>query len=267
MRIILTVLALVSFAACSRDQGGEVAKPDTILYSYLPSDATFIAGARLAAMRNSPVYTQFRDRLPREVRPYESEATEIVIAGSGGDESLILARGKFDKQRIERDSKNTPPGGELAFLANDLIAIGRPAGIESARGRAGSALTAKIPAAAHIWAVTNGGLPIDLPERSNLSNLSRLSQDLKLGVLGIQVTDAVRADLLTEFQAPKSAEQMQTALRGFIGLARLSTPDDQPHYLQALDAIQIQRSESQVTLTADWPPTLVDTVLKALPTR
>src|SRR3954468_22725623 len=92
----------VMITGCNRDPASSAGKPDTELYSYIPPDATFIAGVRISHMRSSPVYARLRDGLPQEALPYEKEATEMVIS-TDGVHTLILVRGKFDKKRIERD--------------------------------------------------------------------------------------------------------------------------------------------------------------------
>lgn len=262
--ITVVAIALVS-VACNQQSGPRAAKSDADLYSYLPPDAVFAAGARLSHMRKSPIYERFRDRLPAEVLPYEKEASELVIT-SDGAHSLVLVRGKFDRRRLERDLKASDhKSAPVEFLADDLIAIGERAQVDAAKRRAGSSLAGQIPAAADVWAVTNGRLPLQPPERSNLSNLNRLGQDLQMGVIKLNLSDAIQADARFEFANEPASEQAQTALRGFIGLARLSTPDGKEQLLQVLDRIQVGREKARVVLKADWPAELVNTVLQALP--
>jgi hypothetical protein len=268
-RLFLTALAALTLA-CNSESGSTATKPDKGLYAYLPPDATFIAGARVAHLRKSPLYKTFRDRLPAEALPYEKDATEIVVS-TDGVHTLLLARGKFNKQQLESDlGKNGTPT-TVTNLASDLIAIADPTTIATAKkskeAHSGSALVAQIPTPADLWLVTNGQLPIPVPERSNLSNLNRLSQDLRLGVAGFQVSDAIQADVHLDFANDAASEQAHTALRGFLGLARLSTPEGKEQLLNVLDRLLISRDKARVIVKADWPPELVQTLIGMLPTR
>jgi hypothetical protein len=271
---MLTRLLLAAFAAftlaCNTQSASTAAKPDNDLYAYLPPDATLIAGARVAHLRKSPLYKTLLDRLPAAARPYEKDANEIVVS-TDGLHTLVLARGKFNPQQLEHDLGANGASGSITTLAPDLIALSDPSTIAAARKskdtHVGSPLTAQIPATADLWLITNGHLPIQLPERSNLSNLNRLAQDLRLGVAGFQITDAIQADTRLDFTTDAASEQAHTALRGFIGLARLSTPNGKEQLLNVLDRLMVSRDKSRVVIKADWPPDLVQTLISMIPAR
>ena len=268
-RLLPTALLALTLA-CNTQTGSTTAKPDNDLYAYLPPDATFVAGARVAHLRKSPLYKTFRDRLPAQALPYEKDATEIVVS-TDGLHTLVLARGKINKQQLEHDLRAGGAPGSITTLAPDLIAISDPSTIAAARKsretHSGSPLATQIPTTADLWLVTNGHLPIQFPERSNLSNLNRLAQDLRLGVVGFQITDAIQADAHLDFTTDAASEQAHTALRGFIGLARLSTPNGKEQLLNVLDRIQIRRNRGSLQVMADWPPELVNTLIGILPAR
>jgi len=255
-------LTAVLLVACGCNRAGNAGKPDADLYSYVPPDSTFIAGARFSSLRTKPLYQKLLERMPQEMRPYEKQASEMVIA-SDGMSMLILARGKFDKKQLERDLKDTT----VTYLSDDLIAVAPPGRIEIAKRRAGSALGKSIPGDGEIWMVTNGNLPIPIPERSNLNNLSRIAQDLTLARLNLHVNDGIRGEFDADFRTEKAAEQMNTAVRGFMGLARLSAPQGKPELLRALDAMQTKYEAKHFQLTADWSADLVDVLLRSLPQR
>jgi hypothetical protein len=86
-------------------------------------------------------------------------------------------------------------------------------------------------------------------------------------VLGFQVTDAIQADAHFDFADEQASEQANTALRGFLGFARLSTPNGKEQFLNVLDRIQIARDKASVVVKADWPPDLVKTLMNLLPAR
>ena len=90
-RFLLATLAIFTLG-CNIQTGSTVAKPDNDLYAYLPPDATFLAGARVAHLRKGPLYKTFRDRLPSQALPYEKDATEIVVSTDGWAEG-DLGRG------------------------------------------------------------------------------------------------------------------------------------------------------------------------------
>jgi hypothetical protein len=62
-------------------------------------------------------------------------------------------------------------------------------------------------------------------------------------------------------QNDASAKQIHDALRGLIGIGRLSTPDNQPDLLRAYDGIKVEQQGKVVNVTAKVPQDLVDKVL------
>ena len=57
------------------------------------------------------------------------------------------------------------------------------------------------------------------------------------------------------------ARHVHDALRGAIGMARLSTPDNQPELLKVYDAIQVAQINSRVEVNGDLPGDQVDRIL------
>jgi hypothetical protein len=252
----LFVFALfVGTVGCAR----QISNPETVdaeMASYLPSDATLIGGVRLKILRTRPIFKHVSGALPEASRPFAAQADEILFA-SDGKQTLVLARGKFDRQQLEREAN----GVQLVFLKPDLVAAGSPASLAAAQKRTGSALTKDTPVGADLWVVTNGNLPLDLPERSNFSNLNRMRRDLQLATLSLNAGDGVHLAAHASFGTPAGAEQMHTTLRGLMGFARLSLPHDKPELQKAFDSVQVTLKERSVDFAAAWSEEQAEKIL------
>ena len=66
--------------------------------------------------------------------------------------------------------------------------------------------------------------------------------------------------VFTKF-ASSYGKRYSDALKGFVGLGRLSTPDSKPDLLRLFDAIQTEQNGLNVDLTAKLPSDLVERFL------
>ena len=75
-----------------------------------------------------------------------------------------------------------------------------------------------------------------------------LREGLKVGVLANTPNDG-------------ESKQLNDALRGLVGLGRLSLPDNQPDLLRAFDGIKVAQQGPAVTLKVDESAELVEKLL------
>ena len=54
---------------------------------------------------------------------------------------------------------------------------------------------------------------------------------------------------------------MADAIRGMIGLGRLSVPENQPEMLRLFDGIKVEQQQQSIQFTAQIPADLVDRLL------
>jgi hypothetical protein len=124
-----------------------------------------------------------------------------------------------------------------------------------------------IPKDDQIWAVSRGGLPlVGIPLRSDidsaLSNIVGFVNGTAMGV-GIDTGIHVLADLTCI--SDQGAQRVRDALRGSLGLARLTTRDNQLELLRLYDSIHVDQENSAIHVRADLAPDLANTLLAYIP--
>lgn len=296
-RSLVVCLAVLTAASCSRKPAPSPLGIDAQLAAMTPREATVLAGFRMDRIRSSPLYEEyFRGRLPGagdaagELMRFQEQVDELLVAVSGR-ETLVLARGRFDRAAVERKLRDsgaaeTSVAAHKAFGGSNALFVPLDGGyalagprtlVEDALGRAGHtvALPARffkpaqeIPAASHAWVISVGQLPpLAIPERSNLANLPRALERVELATASADLGNGMKLHAAATCTTEDDARQIQTLLRGVIGMARLSAPADQRELRAAFDRIQVAQSERTVTLSANLPADLVDLLAGALGVR
>jgi len=258
------------------------------LASLIPADATMAAGIKMDAVRKSPLFAKY---LPEVLKRGESrggdllayhEGLEEAVVASTGKKFLVAVRGKFPRKEIEDKLKaegmeatsfHGKPGFRkngmgVVFLADNLAMAGAEEEVlQSTRkfdsegvmpARFVKSLQA-MAADTAFWAVTIGmpALP-EVPERSNLANLPKLLQGVELGTLSGRLADGLELKTKAACSSQTDAQQLETALRGAIGMARLSTPSGKPELLRAFDGIKVEQAGTDVTLDAKLPEAVIE---------
>lgn len=290
-RRALLLAVLLAVAACQHQQpaGFHIDPP---LEALVPTGTVFIMGANFDAIRNTQVYQKYSGviSLPR-LNEFTAQTgidprkdLSQVISVSNGKTGAIIARGKFNQGDVEArlQSKGAT---RLAYKGHNLFGNEHNAVlfIDSTTVLAGSTPVLKsifdardqrhglppvlaervraIPANAQIWAAFVGGvqaLNIGVPENSNLANIVGLLKGIDNAILGIDFSNGLALKASADCKTPADAKRVHDALRGVIGLGRLSTPDNQPELLKLYDAIQVEAQQKQVNVTAILPPDLVN---------
>lgn len=262
-----------------------------------PREATILAGFRMDRIRTSPLYEEyFHGRLPGagesagELMRFQEQVDELLIAVTGR-ETLLLARGRFDRAAVERKLQETGAagtsvagrkafgGGGALFVPLDggYVLAGARTLVEDALSRAGHtvALPARffkpaqeIPASSHAWVISVGQLPpLPVSERSNLANLPRALEHVELATASADLSRGVKLRMAAACTTEDDARQIQTLLRGLLGMARLSAPSGERELLAALDRIQVVQDERTVTVNANLPADLAELLAGALGVR
>jgi hypothetical protein len=267
---------LLLMAGCRPAETGSAAV-DPVLASLVPPDTTMLVGVRMDAVRATPL---FKELAQQEMRSSLDEFTaefgldprrdisELLIASNGKD-VLAMARGKFDMAK-------KPPMG-VALLDGSTAAAGSPDAIgallsrrKAHSGGLPAALREKIKSISipnQIWAVSlgwNAALDSAIPEKGNMANLRRVfrtvdsftvAADLRLG-LNLAASGMCRSD--------QDARTLADAFHGFIGIGRLSTPDNQPDLLKVYDAIKVDQNQRSIGVKAEIPMNLLEKFLKEM---
>jgi hypothetical protein len=288
----VAVLAML-LSACNRRQPdtGSI-HIDPALEALVPPDTLFIMGANIDAIRNTSVYQKHigvvnlprLNEFSRQTGIDPRKDLSQVLSVSNGKTGVLMARGKFgegdvqprlEKQGAKRfaykgqnlfgDDRNavmflnstTALAGSTATLKSVIDDRNQPHGLPAALAE----MIRSIPGDNQIWAAFIGGtqgLNMTVPENSNLASAIRVFKGMDRAVLGMDLRNGFDLNGNAICDTENNARQLRAALKGIIGLGRLSTPDSKPEMLKLYDAIQVDQTQQKVTVTAHVPPDLVN---------
>jgi hypothetical protein len=292
MRLIPVLLLCAALFSCAPKT---VLSPflDPVLENLVPSDTVFIVGANVDAIKNTPVYQKLLSRADLPQLNEFAKQTGLdprkdlsqVISVSNGKTGLFMARGKFNAAQLEPRleaqgaTRFTYKGYKLfgnergaVFFVNPSTAIAGP----TARVRQlidehdlpGHGVPAalreqirQLPATDQIWAALSGGLralDLSILEDSNLGNVLRVFQGIEAARLGIDLRNGIDLQAEALCRSERDAKRVRDAVKGVVGLGRLSTPDNRPELLRLYDGIQADQNGSRAEVTARIAPDLVD---------
>jgi hypothetical protein len=295
---IFLFAGLAAAVSCSRlvTRGVVV---DSSFQPFIPADTKVLAGVQIAKLAATPLYNSHKEQFNLAQLQGFSERTgldptrdlsEILFAWDG-KQSLLMARGHFAQSKVgpkleslgarRRSYKNYTLFGDdrnwLAFI-HDGFAIGGPYqslrdlidGRDKSHGGIPAELQRRleaIPKADQIWAVSRGGLPVSgIPMRSDvdsaLSNIAGVVSSAAMGI-GIDTGIHLQADLTCI--SDQGAQRVRDALRGGLGLARLTTKDNQLGLLRLYDSVHVDQENSVIHVRSDLPPDLANQLLSYIP--
>lgn len=281
-------MAIVS-VGCAR-KGAVGPKIDPALATLIPDDTTLLVGTRLEALERTPIYQKYlADRNFPQVEEFakqtgldpKKDLWELLFV-SDGKNNVLLGRGKFANEmepRLEKDGAKrfgykgyNLIGDEKAavvFISSSTAAMGPTESLRFLLDQRGAskgpppALTAlmkDIPPDAQFWAAYDGG-PVDLPFTGNLANITRFIKSIQTGNLYFDLRLGLNGVASGECSTEQNAEEVQGALKAFIGLGRLKTPANQPEMQAAWDGLRTTLQDKRVKLYIDVPQNVVDQFL------
>ena len=273
MFILRCGLALMCLAAlgCSSAQTGAV-RVDGALAALVPADTVTLAGVRLDALRATPIYQKWiagkpllmADEFAKETGlDLRKDVSELLVASNGKD-TVALARGKFSPAALDPKL-----AGTVAFINSTTAVAGPPAVVRAVVDRRNpsgvpAALLAKvrtISAQNQIWAVSLGGfsqIASAVPPAGPMASLGKILSMLEDLTLAADLRSGVNAAVTGLCKTEQDARSLSDALRGLIGLGRLSTPNDEPEMLRLYDGIQVEQQQRTVRVRAQIPQDLLD---------
>jgi hypothetical protein len=218
------------------------------------------------------------------------DLTSLLVSWDGSH-PLLLARGSFTAQNLEKQLRGAGaertsykaytllgnPRESVAFpqagfaLAGAAVSV-RAALDSHAAGNSGvpedlQQRLAGVPKSAQIWEASSAGLPFtELAMRSDLeSALSNISGYVSGTSAGITLASGanVQADIICV--SSEGAQRVHDALRGLIGLSRLSTNASRLDMLRLWDAVHVDQDQQVVHVRVDLPADLADKLLAELP--
>jgi len=265
---------------------------DPALEMLVPPDTTFIVGASIDKIKDTPVYQRLLKNLDLSQLDDFAKKTGVdprkdlwqVISVSNGKTALLMARGKFSTEmepRLQSEGAQrigykgyTLLGNEqgaVLFMNTSTAVAGSTDQLRQVidrRGQSASGLPEGLRDEIHklspddeIWAASVGGLSnlgLQAPENSNLANAMQVLKGIDAIRLGLDVRSGLKAEAAATCDSEKSAKRVHDSLRGLIGFGRLNTPDNRPDLLQLYDSIKVTQDHTRTDLTAAIGPDLVD---------
>jgi hypothetical protein len=293
MKTVLLALAL-AITGCKSGQFGAT-RIDPVLAALVPGDTIMLSGVRLAEARTTQTYAQLVAQQRLSVLDDFAKSTnfdprkdvnEMLIASDGVD-SVVLARGNFKLQAPAELNKSDYKGvtiyggltGSYAILDSTTAVVGSERGVRKAidqkqSGRTGPAVlldrAKALPGSGQIWFVSNGFGT--LPDTAaglggNLGNIGRVLKSLESATAIIDLRSGLDADVRGLCRTDPDAKMLSEAIRGMVGLGRLSVPENQPEMLKLFDGIKVEQTQRSVQLSLKIPTDLIDRLLKVTNSR
>jgi hypothetical protein len=246
MRTMLIALTLL-IAGCGRSP--EMVEIDRDLARLVTSDTTALVDIKIDKLRGTPLYQK-----------YIAGRIDAVKGRDDASEALFVFDGKQPRVFWK----------EKAGVFESVNGKGK---VQPGRGSGGvpPALREKmraIPSQSQIWGVGLGSslMALDaVPQQGNLANLRNLFQALESWTMAADLAASAKIEANGVYRTGKDAQQIHDALRGLLGIARLSTPSDSPELLRLYDGVQISMEETSVRIKSEIAPADLDSLMRQFP--
>lgn len=283
--------------SCSKSQQTAASLDDVFRAGISPNVQTLVS-VKLDRLKASELYRrhqqllelpQFNAMAERAGLDPRRDVSSLCVVWDG-KHLLLMAQGGFSTAQLEQKSmaggaQRVPykkftlltrgadsvsiPGHGLAVAASTSV-VQSTLDLLSARAGAVPAelleRLAEVPSDAQIWEVSRGGLPAaNFPLRSDIdSALSNIAAFVSGTSLGLRFDSGSHLQSRIICKSPEGAQRVNDAMRGLIGLARLSTNDNELDLLRLWDSVSVSRDQQIIRVQADLPADLSDKMIDKL---
>lgn len=296
-RVLLCATVLLVVGCAKKSETGVFVDP--AFPSLVPSDTTLLAGFRLDQIKTSSLYREYAGKIDIAQLNEFSRRTGLdplqdvgsVLIAYDGKESVAIARGRFSldlsTQKLEGlgasrtiYKKYTLIGSApdaVAFINPGLAVAGRESALRTlidSRDRSDTGVShdlqirlKSLPKDDQVYVVSSAGIPLSVfPSRSDVqSSLSNIIGFINGLTAGLAIDEGVHLSAKIDCISDAGAKRVNDALRGAIGLARLTTKDNQLDLLRLYDSVHIEQQQSTVQIHADIAGDLIGKLLDAFP--
>ncbi len=290
----LAALFALTLAACDSGRIGAI-RIDPSLQSLVPGNTTMLAGADIDSLRNTAFYQRAirvagadgLDSLTRLTGIDPRKDVHEVLTCSDGKTAVVLADGRWDNNAVQQHLASNgavrsdfhgrtlySAGTSAVWFPRSRFAAAGPTDavkqlIAAQDGEHGipDAFRDKlnvVPEGSQFWLADIGrpaALAAKAPQGSTLGNILEMVRGVNGLALGLDLRTGLHLEAQVTCDAEDDARRVRDALRGLIGMGRLSTPDNQPDLLKVFDAIEVNRDHTAVNVSAKLPQNLVDKFL------
>lgn len=285
---------LVLLGACESSRVGSV-HIDPSLQALVPANTVFLSGADVVSVRDTKFYRRFLSTIdPAQLSTFAGETgidprkdLDEILTCSDGKNTALLARGRFAQADLEKrlrangaqaavyKGRSIFVAGRAAvwFPAKSIAVAGPEAAlhnvIDAQDGAHGVPMDLRTeldsaPPESQVWLAFVGGvhgIADAVPSNSNLANAAQMLRGMDAASLGFDLRTGLNLEARIHCKTSDDGRHIHDALRGLIGMGRLSTPDNQPDMLKMFDAIEVTQSQAIVHVGAKLPQDLVDKFL------
>jgi hypothetical protein len=264
------------------------------LEALIPADTAYLFDANVARLRQTDVYQRLEHvalpaagHIVKDIGIDPRKDIQEVLACSNGTGVVTMVLGNFNARDLEPKlrARGVPSvawkgytlygtaEASLTFMGPSIAAGGSTPALKAMiDGRDGKhgvpaalvPLVDAIPDRDQMWAVSAGGLPgfrMGVTEGSRLGDIAGMLRGIEGVVVGVDFSKGLNLDARLDCRSDDDAKHVHDALRGAIGMARLTTPNNRPDLLQVYDAIQVTQSNARVVVNGDLPAEQVNRFL------
>jgi hypothetical protein len=297
--LLFAAVSFISSTGCSGTKHTGVSVP-AIFRSAVSTDAQTLVAIELDQLKASELYKRHREQLESQqinamseragLDPRRDLAKMLVVWDR--KQLLLLAKGSFSPAQIEAKSvaggaqrvsyKNftlfargpeavVAPDGNL-LIAGPIPAVEAALDMQSSQqGSVPDELQqrlSEVPADAQMWVVSRGGLPgTNSPLPPMLASaLSNFAPFVSGTAAGMRFDSGAHLQARILCKSADGAQHVTDTMRGLVGLARLTTKDNELDLLRMWDAVSISKDDNIVRLQADLPADLADKLIAQLMT-
>ena len=228
--------------------GPRSAEIDPALARLVPSDTRALVDIKADALRATPLYRKLLEGNLKDLRVTDDVSEALAV--SNGKDVLVFTKGKSGIAQYDRDGNKTvpsaAPGGVPVILREKLRVI---------------------PPQNQVFGVGVGGslpVPDGLPSQGNFGNLLNLLTGLESWTLAADLRSGLKSETAAVYKTEQDARQIHDALRGLLGIARLSTPQDAPELLKLYDAVKISMEKNTLAVSTDIAADLLDKAVERI---
>jgi hypothetical protein len=284
-------------SSCSQKTASGV-EVDSGLRGYILPKCKVLAGVDLDKLKQTDFYRRHQSQLelpqlneiPREIGIDPRRDLSSFMFAWNGIDALAMTRGSFDPATLEKRlstatrhekyNKLTLYGDgrrDIVVLPKGVILAGPPAllkGVIADDKTGGGGVPedlklqlARVAKGSQAWLVSSGVISAGkLALRSDSTSMfSNISDYINASAIGVTLGSGAALDGHISCISEEGSQRVHDALRGIIGLARLSTKDNQIDQLRIWDAIQVEKQGKDVRIAAALTPELADKLVALLP--
>jgi hypothetical protein len=288
MRSVVIFFALVLSA-------GAEPRIDNVLIKMVPPGTTTLVGARMDVLKTTEFYKRMMaaqklpqfDRFAAESGFDPRRDVREVLFAEAPQGAVLMARGTFrinepilqGTKRIRHGEYNITAieASGFCILDSTLAVAGDIPAIEavleewkSGSHTAAQPLVARVKTVSdsiQLWAVSTGAagfLADNLPLMAGGIDFAKIFRSLDNTWLVSDFSTGLRAEAHGTAAREQDAGSLRDAVKGIIGLGRLSVPEKQPELLKLWDGILVEQQGRNIVIRTDIPQDLIDRLVQML---